>query len=127
MTIEQPDRLSIDRAALAAAVNERIPGRENEWCVACGASSSMGPELPRILEQRMAQNPELLDRLLQPAFVQGLAEKLNGPGGEAAWCVACGESKGAGPELPEEIFANRASLPDAAIRELAARYLIKTG
>jgi len=126
MTEELSGRLSVDRALLAAAVNERLGG-DNEWCVACGASSSMGPELPRIVEQRIAQNPALLERMLEPAFVQGLAEKLNGPGGNAAWCVACGASKGAGPLIPEEIFATRATLPDAAIREIAARYLTKAG
>lgn len=125
MAGEQRERISVDKGALTAAAKERLGG-ENAWCVACGASSSIGPELPRIVEQRIAQSPEILDRVLEPRFIEGLAEKLNIPGGDAAWCVACGASKGSGPMLPEEVFATRATLPDSAIRELAARYLTES-
>lgn len=93
-----------------------------DWCVACGASSGVGPELPSIIAQEIAKQPELLSNLIEPDYVRRLAETLSTADVNANWCVACGATKGLGPEV-RVLPASRENLSDAEIDALAARIL----
>jgi hypothetical protein len=118
-----------DPRALRQALQEALAASTelDDWCVACGATSAAGPELPRIVEQHFAKNPDLLTSLIHPDFIGPLAEKLGAPDVNANWCVACGASKGAAPELMRVLPASAETLTDAEIDTLAARLLRRTG
>jgi hypothetical protein len=111
--------LSIDRAALVQALRRPRRPPDAAWCVACGASHGLGPDIPIIVQQEMSKQPSLLSDLISPDYVRDLATKLSGPDVNATWCVACGASHGLGPEA--RVLPGEASLSDADIEAIADR------
>ena len=123
MTEKAP--LNIDREALMEALRvPSIAGRANaEWCVACGAGAAAGPELPMDIQQEVAKDASLIRELLKPEFVAELATRFSTVQENADWCVACGASAAAAPELGRVASATRETLSDADIDRIAARLL----
>jgi hypothetical protein len=121
---EKPVR--IDLGSIRGALRGAPIEPNAAWCVACGASSGLGPELPSIVAQEIAKQPELLSNLIEPDYVRRLAETLSTADVNASWCVACGATRGFGPEV-RVLPATRESLSDADIDALAERILSVIG
>lgn len=122
MATPSKKELAIDENALRQAVTNPKLRANSDWCVACGASAAAGPELPRVVEQQMAQDPEILKSLVRDDFVSRLSERLSGTDLNADWCVACGASAAT---APGDLVTNPASISDELINDLAARLLTR--
>lgn len=120
--MSEKERLNIDREALIEALRAPTVRANAEWCVACGAGAAAGPEMPSIVEQEIAKQPELLHKLIDPEFVRNLATTLSGVSDNADWCVACGASAAASPAA-RVLPATRATLSNADIEAIADRVL----
>ena len=116
-------KLEIDRDALREAVSLPRIRANADWCVACGASAAIGPELPRVIEQQISQDPEILKSLVRDEFVSRLSERLAQADVNADWCVACGASAAT---APERLVSNPSPVTDQLIDRLATR-LITSG
>jgi hypothetical protein len=104
--------VNIDRRALKELVTGlRKPGREGDWCVACGAGAASSKlDYPSQLVEESGK--QFLDASTLREFVGSIRDM-----GEQAWCVACGAGAASSPldrVLPENI-------DDAFIDQLANR------
>lgn len=113
--------LNIDTSAIREAITNPRVRANSDWCVACGASAASGPELPRIIEQQISQDPEIVKGLVRDDFVARLSERLSGADLNADWCVACGASAATSPE---DAVVNPA-IGDDIIDALASRLITR--
>ncbi len=111
--------LKIDSAAIRDAISSPRVRANSDWCVACGASAASGPELPRVVEQQISQDPEIVKGLIRDDFVARLSERLSSADLNADWCVACGASAAT---APEDMVVNPA-ISDEVIDSIATRLI----
>ncbi|MDJ0643089.1 MAG: hypothetical protein QNJ15_09740 [Erythrobacter sp.] len=114
--------IKINPDAIREAISNPKVRANSDWCVACGASAAAGPELPRIVEQQISQDPEMIKGLVREDFVSKLSEKLASPDLNADWCVACGASAATAPGA---LVSNPATISDDVIDALATRLIAR--
>jgi hypothetical protein len=123
MAVKELDKsLQINTGALREALANPRVRANSDWCVACGASAAAGPELPRVIEQQISQDPELIKSLVRDDFVSRLSERLSSADLNADWCVACGASAAS---APGDLVSNPARVSDDLIDQLATRLIAR--
>ena len=86
-------KMNIDREALHLALTNPKLRANSDWCVACGASAAIPPEMPEIVAKELEIEDSTIRQLVTPEFVSEMSEKLSTPLENSDWCVACGASK----------------------------------